>query len=271
MLKFEKFEGLGNDFIIPCLPAPQSNLSCDELLQISEAECKRWAKLCDRKRSIGADGVLIHRIAVNGEHTMKIVNSDGSVAEMCGNGLRCFGRYLQRHTQRAQETFVVHTLAGMMQVQVTPKSVRCEIGAAHLNGMRTIECDGTKISGHSVSTGNPHFIIFESINQSDRLRMAPMLSSHHSFEHGANISFAERMDKQNLRLKVYERGCGWTEACGTAATATTAAYWHQNGCEGVPMSVHLPGGSLTISGGFDQMVMDGPSTFLFEGLINFEL
>jgi diaminopimelate epimerase len=267
MLQFKKYEGLGNDFIIPATIHLPSDTLINPLACLDEAERLHWSQLCDRRLSIGADGVLLHYETSDKQHFMTIINQDGSLAEMCGNGLRCMALHLFNQGAQTRDSFKINTLAGMMRAQVHHHGVRCHIGRASLEGQRSVDIAGTRFNGYCVNTGNPHFVIFDSITTEIQQRYAQTLSQHAIFTHGANISFASIVEGE-IQLSVYERGCGWTQACGTAAIATTAAYWFKYGCENQDVRVHLPGGTLNIGGTFEEMIMDGAASLTFSGHIH---
>ena len=267
MLQFKKYEGLGNDFIIP-ETVHLSQASHDTPLNLlTESERARWATLCDRRLSIGADGVLIHYQTSDHRHFMSIINQDGSVAEMCGNGLRCMALHIANESNRTIESLEIHTLAGIMRTQVHALGVRCNVGAATVTGMTSVSVNEHRFSGYLVKTGNPHFVLFETLPVLVKQTCAQPLSQHPSFKQGANVSFAHA-GAGDIQLNVFERGCGWTQACGTAAIATTAAYWSKHDCEGQDMRVHLPGGMLKIGGTYEVMIMVGPAKFTFSGEVD---
>jgi diaminopimelate epimerase len=135
-----------------------------------------------------------------------------------------------------------------------------------VNGAASVSVNEHVFNGYVINTGNPHFVIFERVSENVRQNSAQWISQHTSFTQGVNVSFAQ-IETDGIRLNVFERGCGWTQACGTAAIATTAAYWSMHDCEGQAMRVHLPGGTLNIGGTYDDMIMDGPARFTFSGSI----
>lgn len=267
MLQFKKYEGLGNDFIIPKTIRISQAFDNHPLGSLTPSERARWASLCNRRLSIGADGVLIHYQTSDNQHFMSIINQDGSIAEMCGNGLRCMALHISNESKQALHSIEIHTLAGTMRTQVHPLGVRCNVGAATVTGMTSVSVNEHRFSGYLVKTGNPHFVMFDPITEQVRQSSAQSLSQHHSFQKGANVSFADATS-DDIQLKVFERGCGWTLACGTAAIATTAAYWSKHNCEGHDMRVHLPGGVLKIGGTYEDMIMDGPAKLTFSGSID---
>ena len=267
MLRFKKYEGLGNDFIIPETICISETPVRNPLTALTESDRLRWSTLCDRRLSIGADGVLLHYQTPEQNHFMTIINQDGSLAEMCGNGLRCMALHIANQSNLDLESVDIQTLAGSMQAQVHPLGVRCHIGPADVKGIKSIRVGDSDFHGYFVSTGNPHVIILDPVMEITRRECAELLSRHPVFEEGANISFATATSG-TIDLKVFERGCGWTQACGTAAVATTAAYWFKHDCQGLDMSVRLPGGTLNIGGAFENMVMDGPAKLTFTGSAN---
>ena len=266
MLQFKKYEGLGNDFIIPTTIHMDAECLSSPLTNLNPVDCLRWAKLCDRRLSIGADGVLLHYEAQDGGHFMAIINQDGSVAEMCGNGLRCMALHLHHQSNQTVDSFHINTLAGMMHTKILPGSVQCHVGPVSVSAFERLTVAGTTFGGYSVNTGNPHFVIFDEVSEIIQTKHASALSQHPTFEQGANISFAQAAGDE-IQLRVFERGCGWTRACGTAAIATTAAHWSKFDCEGHGTRVHLPGGTLDISGAYEGMIMNGPASLTFTGQI----
>ena len=266
MTKFWKYEGLGNDFIIPMSISLPDSRTVDPLHLLDTRGLTRWSRLCDRRLSVGGDGVLLHYHTADKKDFMYIINQDGTVAEMCGNGLRCMVLHLHLQSNRQDSEFTIETLAGSMRATLHSSGIRCQIGPAKIQSRMHVDVGERRYHGYWVNTGNPHFVIFDHVSNEIRNQDAPLLSTHPKFPDGANISFAD-LHSDSITLSVYERGCGWTQACGTAAVATTAASWAMQSIESVPTIVHLPGGTLTISGTFSDMTMDGPARLTFEGQI----
>lgn len=258
-LPFVKLHGLGNDFAL---------VDGNRYLLDYPGELGR--RLCDRYTGIGADGVLVWT-GPAATPTMTVVNADGSVAGMCGNGLRCFVKYLlDRHVVGDRVT--VATGSGPLDCAAVRGSdgrvreVRIGMGSPRWQFL------GEEVAGvvvNALSLGNPHAVTFAPLDDAARRELGPLLCHHPRFPDQANVGFA-RVDRRNhLELHVYERGCGWTQACGTGATAAvlTAA---QLGLvdRGLPVGVRLPGGELTIEVLADgSAAMTGPAVEVFSGEI----
>ncbi len=267
--RFFKYEGLGNDFII----VERADLRRRELT-VDDARA-----LCNRHLGIGADGVLI----LDKTPSMEVINADGSVPEMCGNGLRCVALHLMRRKLELKTEFEVQTPSGShmcrvelhgntadVEVQMRPASfeprdIPVQAGSAWID--ESVELDGRTIHFTAVSMGNPHLVTFDTIGE-ERSSLAVQLQSDPRLPEGANIGFATQRAEGDIELKVFERGAGWTQACGTGACAAGAAAvatgrWAQ----GQPITVELPGGALTVTVGEpDQpILMEGPARFVFEG------
>lgn len=272
-LSFDKYEGLGNDFILAQGPPHREGarlLSPDEVRAV-----------CDRHRGVGADGVLWTGID-DGRPFMRVLNADGSTAEMCGNGLRCVALYLVRRGIVQERSFEIDTDAGPDHVRViddgSPGWVEVAMRAPSFEAsnvpvlvdspMIDVELfDGVR--GTAVSMGNPHFVIFD-VQGSERLSLAMRAQADARFPESVNVGFAEMEDARRLTLHVYERGVGFTEACGTGACAAAAAAVEAGrAARGVPLEVTLPGGVLeiTVREPGERVLMRGPAHHVFTGEI----
>jgi diaminopimelate epimerase len=273
--QFAKYEGLGNDFvIIEALGA--------ENAPVSDAEVRA---LCDRHRGIGADGVLL--IEGNAaQPRMRVINADGSQPEMCGNGLRCVALHLARRgIAPAGSDFVVDTDAGphrckvestermsIVEVSMRPASlIPSEIPVLSDKPQvldEAFSVAGTQLELSCVSMGNPHAVSFDELDKAARAKLGPLLEKHERFPNAANIGFARVLGPQQLELAVWERGVGFTEACGTGACAcAVAAVETGRARREQPISVKLPGGVLEIHVGQrgDRITMRGPARHVFDG------
>ncbi len=270
-LRFSKYEGLGNDFLI--VEATPGALTTAQVVA-----------LCDRHRGVGGDGVLF----TGGDGpTMRVVNADGSVPQMCGNGLRCVALHLTRRGHDGDRDFDVATDAGPHRCRVLESGaqglVEVTMRAASLKpadlpvvvdgGVESLidapfEIGGRTLSLTAISMGNPHAVVFDDVGD-DRLELGPALQADPRFPQGVNVGFARSAD-DGLVLDVLERGAGWTRACGTGAcAAAVAAVETGRARRGEPLQVRLPGGPLTILVGDPAapILMTGPARHVFDGTV----
>ena len=273
-LRFAKYEGLGNDFVIV-------DGRTQDLARAAEAA----VALCDRHRGIGGDGVLLVDVRA-GVPSMRVINADGSRPEMCGNGLRCVALYLQ-HSGFGASEFAVDTDAGPHHCRVWREGelelVQVDMRAASLDPAslpvlgasgpgpileQPFEVDGTRVSFTCISMGNPHAVTFDDLGASARVALGPRFGTHPRFPQGANIGFARVVGPQRIELAVWERGAGFTQACGTGACAcAVAAVETGRAVRGEEIEVQLPGGPLRILVGEPgaKIRMTGPARAVFQG------
>lgn len=284
-MRFAKYHGLGNDFLIVDLRAASA----------AEAEAvqdpARVIALCDRRFGVGGDGVLSILPSAVADARMRVLNSDGSEAEMCGNGLRCVAKELFERGGLAKPELAIETGAGVLVCAIdsdgararsvtvrmgAPRLLRTEIPMAGPAGERCIEqplaLPGEPVRAlTAVSMGNPHAISFvESRDKAWQLahRIGPVIEQHAQFPNRTNVEFAHAKDPGEIDLVVWERGCGITLACGTGACATVvAAVLTGRAAENTPVRVNLPGGSLaiTVLPGMTNVLMTGPAVHVFDG------
>lgn len=259
-LDFQKFHGIGNDFLLV------------EVGDRREIDVERAVRLCDRHFGVGGDGVLLigPGVSPGARGSMAVINADGSTPEMCGNGLRCVALYLARRSGERQGEFVVDTDAGPLSCQVqdgpTGALVRTEIGRGTTLGALTVHVDETEFVFHRLATGNPHAICFrEPIADALLDRVGPLVSG--LIPGGANVEIAHQLAPTELSVAVWERGVGRTLACGTGAAATAIEAVRQGRCpSGTPLTVHLPGGPLTITVQADSFAhLEGPAAHVYSG------
>ena len=258
-LAFWKYHGLGNDFVVV------------EATELMTAE--RAARLCDRRRGIGADGVLsVLSPRTGGAAYMHIYNSDGSVAAMCGNGVRCVARHLAERRGLAGD-LAIETDAGLRRCVVhrartgDVESVSVEMGPARYEGEQLFEVGGERLGGHRVSMGNPHAVFFGEASRERATRLGPLVER--AVPGGINAGFAAPR-AGGLDLVVWERGAGLTDACGTGACAAAVAAVKTGIVQAaVPLEVRLPGGALQITVAPDLVgvLMRGPAERAFEGRV----
>lgn len=266
-IEFLKGHGTQNDFVI--LPDAAGGL---------ELTPERVAALCDRQRGLGADGVLrvVRSSALPGdvpgtedsaaEWFMDYRNADGSAAEMCGNGVRVFARYLVESGLETRREFVVGTRAGDRPVQVHPDlSVTVAMGPARITGASVAVVDGRELSGVAVDVGNPHLVstLDDDVAGLD-LREQPRFDREF-FPGGVNLEFINAVEPGALRMRVYERGVGETRACGTGTVAAVAAALHLSGTDTGTSTVDIPGGRVTVTVDPEGSTLTGPAEFVARG------
>lgn len=274
-MKFVKMHGLGNDFVI-----------INETEAAGRGSLKELAlRVCDRHLGIGADGLVIIGPSQKADLTMRIYNSDGSEAEMCGNAIRCIAKYAYEEGIVRGSRITVDTLAGIIRPELIlqgdqVESVRVDMGAPRLNPADIpvaveaeqvvnwpIEAGGQEFNITCVSMGNPHCIVFVPDNQIIKLEeWGQVICTHPLFPNQTNVEFVQVMDENNVKMRVWERGAGETLACGTGACATAVA-GVLNGKTGPRVAVHLSLGSLEIEWSKDsgRVLMTGPAARVFEG------
>ncbi len=260
-MRFDKYEGLGNDFVLV------------EAQEEAEVSLKRAAALCDRRLGIGADGVLLVLPPRTPDATtrMRVINADGSIPEMCGNGIRCVAIHAARRMGlRVRTRLSIDTDAGLRACLVENTGgdgmVTVGMGKVRVLGERAVELEGARSSFTEADVGNPHAVLFGAFTRDDVARLGPRLATHPSFPGGTNVGFAQVLDGR-VDLVVWERGVGITHACGTGACAAAAAACAKGLAKvDLPLDVHLPGGRLEIvirSNGEAQM--RGPARHVFTG------
>jgi len=252
-MRFAKYQGLGNDFVIV------------ERAEVGPLDAERARRLCHRRFGIGADGVLVVEPGSKAPWRMTVHNADGSVPEMCGNGLRCVVRYLRDRHPELPDAFAVETGAGPLPVRLGSQGITVQMGPIDDHGPRDVVIDGHTLTGRFVSLGNPHFVMFGVWPDARFAALGPKLVHHATFPAGANISFAQKTPG-GLKLRVWERGAGPTLACGTGACATAAAAWLEARIDDGAMRIELPGGPLFIAGGPSAISMTGGADKVFDGV-----
>jgi diaminopimelate epimerase len=266
--------GLGNDFVF-----------LDHFAVATDEDYPELAKqLCHRQFGIGGDGLVVILPSTVADARMRIINSDGSEPEMCGNGIRCFARYVYDHGIVNHNPMRVETLAGVLTIQLTIKEaqvqgVRVDMGEPILRADlipvlgqgepvvgETLEVLGETFLYTAVSMGNPHCVIFvENFEALDFERFGPAIEKHALFPRKTNVEFIVVNSPKELTMKVWERGAGPTLACGTGACASAVAGVLNHKTERA-VTVHLPGGDLLIEWGLDNHIyMTGPATYVFKG------
>jgi len=279
-IDFVKMHGLGNDFIlIDCINKSLGDSSFLSYLA---------KKLCDRNFGIGADGLILILPSPKADLRMKIFNSDGTEAQMCGNGIRCFAKYAYENKLVSKNKFTVETLAGVtipeltilnnkiLGVKVnmgTPKLRRKEIPMIGKDTPTVVD-ETLKINPEQilkitcVSMGNPHCIIFVNDLQSMPVNeIGPIIENHPLFPEKTNVEFIKVVNNKELNFRVWERGVGETLACGTGACAALVASVLNKKTDH-QVVIHLSGGDLNIQWADDgNIYMTGPAELVFKGEI----
>lgn len=266
---FSKMHGLGNDFaVFEQSRAPNGVRMTSEMAH----------KICDRHRGVGADQILLLSPPSGNGATvrMDIWNPDGSTAEMCGNGVRAVGLYLEKHL-RLRGPFSIETLAGPIEVQKAGSEFRVKMGEPRFPSKKPSLVEGFDVV--EVDMGNPHAVIFlpvgrgeERVSSVDLIpldQVGPKIERNPHFPHRTNVEFVEVVDGRNLRVRVWERGAGITLACGTGACAVAAAAiaGKHAGTQDGMLDLHLPGGRLRMEwkGPGHPIYMTGPAIEVFRG------
>lgn len=276
---FFKYHGTGNDFLI--VDARQGRPA-----GLAPAAARL---VCDRHFGVGGDGILLVETGTLAPWFMRVVNSDGSEAEMCGNGIRCVAKFIADHLGVTDNVIDIQTPGGVKRCRLTKGadglvvSVAVSMGAPKFDRV-LIPMDGTGPSngvgvaahgrgfvGNGVNMGNPHFVIFEYLDTAQADHFGSVLSRAPLFPAGTNVEFAKKVGTDHLALTVYERGCGLTLACGTGACATAVAAVNDGlVAAGRPVRIDLPGGPLeiTVAPDLSDVTLDGPAVEVFQGEID---
>lgn len=289
---FTKMHGLGNDFVmLDCIsnPAPPEEVLSD----LSE-------KVCDRHFGIGGDGLILILEDDEADYRMRMFNPDGSESEMCGNGIRCFGKYLFDAGMIEAKAISVATMQGLQHIEIVPGQqrganplqVRVDMGAPRLlrsqipmaphegnGGDSRVINEGLEVNGETyyitaVSMGNPHVVIFVDDVESVPLKEIGLEIEHHeAFPQRTNVHFVQEMGRGKFWVRHWERGAGDTLACGTGACASivAAALNGKLPSDNRKGLAHLPGGDLSIEwAGNDKVFMTGPAMTVFTGTLDRE-
>lgn len=273
-MKFTKMHGLGNDYIyINCFEEAIEN---PEELSI---------KMSDRHFGIGSDGIILIMPSDIADFKMRIINSDGSEAQMCGNGIRCVGKFVFDNNLTDKDVITVETLAGIKILHLTVEDnkvsfVRVDMGEPILESKKVpvtsdkdkfisekVEVDGKDYNITCVSMGNPHAILYvNNLNDLKLEEIGPKFENHKLFPQRINTEFVKVIDRNTLQMRVWERGAGETLACGTGASAVLVSSV-LNELSNRKATIKLLGGDLTIEWAEDNHVyMTGPATKVFEGI-----
>ena len=274
MIKFTKMHGLGNDYVY-----------IDAINQKIENESSLAKFVSNRHFGIGSDGLILICKSDSADFKMRMFNSDGSEAEMCGNGIRCVGKFVYDKGLTDKTIVKIETLAGIKTLVLNTKdgkveTARVDMGKPILEAEKIpviskeqpvknleLEAENKKFKFTCVSMGNPHAItIVENTKEFDVEKYGKILEVDKAFPKKANIEFAQIIDKENIKMRVWERGAGETLACGTGACATAVAC-NLNGLTDRKVNIELLGGTLNIEWNEkdNHVYMTGPAVTVFDG------
>ena len=290
-LRFMKMHALGNDFIL----IDNRSAVRKQLGPGFKNMTQLWRKLCSRRRGIGADQLLLLCSSKKADFKMRIFNADGGEVEMCGNGIRCLAKYIwdnklnQRKMNKSPYSLSIETIAGIVRLQKTGKLIKVDLGVPVLdakkipvatsrsrtalkNGMvinYPLKINGKIFKINCVSMGNPHAVIVaKDINSIPLNHYGPLIENHRFFPKRTNVEFIQIVNRNNIKMRVWERGAGETMACGTGASAVCVAS-ALLGLTRRKVTVHLPGGKMLIewSENDNRVYMTGPAVTVFKGTI----
>ena len=278
-MKFTKMHGLGNDYVY---------VNCFEEKIDNPSEVAKFVS--DRHTGIGSDGLIMINPSKVADFEMEMYNADGSRGEMCGNGIRCVGKYVYDYGLTDKTSISVETLGGIKYLDLTVENgkvslVRVDMGKPILkpelipivmedaNAETAIDTpivvDGNEYRMTGVSMGNPHTIVYwDGIDEMEIEKIGPKFENHERFPNRINTEFVEVLDRHTAKMRVWERGSGETQACGTGACAVAVACI-LNGLTEEKVTVKLLGGDLQIEWDreADKVYMTGPATTVFDGVI----
>ena len=260
-MKFTKMHGLGNDYIF---------LDCTSRMPEDPERLARV--LSNRHFGVGGDGIICVCRAAEGDFRMRMFNADGSEGAMCGNGIRCLGKYVYDNGLTDKKRLDIETAAGMrtIELQVSAEkvvSVSVDMGVAVIGAMAKIYVNGKCFTGIDASMGNDHFVIpVLSVEEMDVSLIGRAVEQHPRFDDGVNVEFVRPICQNRMVMRVWERGSGETMACGTGACAAVAVM-HSLGRLEQSVTVLLPGGELEVflRERDGHMIMSGPAESVFEG------
>ncbi len=276
-MKFTKMEGLGNDYVyINCF---------QEKVEKPEELAVRYS---DRHFGIGSDGVILIKPSEVADFCMDMYNADGSRSEMCGNGIRCVGKYVYDYGLTDKTEISVETLAGIKYLKLILKDgkvdlVTVDMGAPELQAEKIpvalrldevidqpIQVGSTVYQMTCVSMGNPHAVVFvDAVEKFPLETVGPLFEHHVMFPNRVNAEFIEVLNRKEVNMRVWERGTGETLACGTGACASTVACILNHKTED-EITLHLLGGDLKVAWDREKnkIYMTGPARVVFDGEIN---
>ena len=272
-MDFTKMHGLGNDFLI---------FEDDSANRDWNALAKR---VCQRRLNVGADGIMVVLPSLEADIKMRIINADGSEAEMCGNGIRCFAKYVYEEGIVNKKNMTVETLAGIIRPGLCVKdgqveSVSVDMGRPSFERAlipmkgtgdslyEALEAAGRALDVSSMLMGVPHTMVFrEELDEQEVIALGPAIERHEMYPRKTNVNFVEVLDSENIKIMTWERGAGLTLACGTGSCASAVAAYKKGLTDG-KVTVHNTVGDLIIENlGDGRVIMTGPAARVYRATL----
>lgn len=276
-MKYVKYHGLGNDYLV----IHPSDV-------VGDLDTSRVQLICDRNYGIGSDGILLGPLHSDTcDFRLRILNPDGSEAEKSGNGLRIFSRYLYDLGLVHEKPFTVETLGGAVKCHVRDRGKTVTVEMGKVSFLSTLipvageerevlreymDVSGTTFEYCAATVGNPHCVILSKHVSPELARQyGPLIETDSRFPRRTNVQFLQVLDRQNIRIEIWERGAGYTLASGSSSTAAAAVAYRLGLCDSI-VTVHMPGGVLAIQFSEDfAATMSGPVTRVCEGTMDQEM
>lgn len=280
MVTFTKMHGLGNDYI--CINCLENILAENKLPQIARY-------MCNRNFGIGADGLILVQESTIADIKMRIFNKDGSEAEMCGNGIRCFAKYIYDNKIIDKQSISIETKAGVKGVRLKVLNgevyeIEVDMGRPIFDDIKNIsvqnnyripisvniKVDDTRFIGNYVSMGNPHLVIFvNNVENIDIEKYGPAIENMKCFPNKINVEFVQALGRNTIKIRTWERGVGETYACGTGSCASFCIAYYKGICSSYVKAI-LRGGELNLNYNKQNghIIMSGIATKVYDGNIN---
>ena len=273
-MRFVKYNALGNDYIVPDSPG----------VELTEEQIHR---ICNRNFGVGADGILCWSEGIKGSFKLRIFNPDGSEAEKSGNGIRIFARYLWEKADKKRTRFCIITAGGTVDAEVNKdgSSVTVDMGQVSFQSDKIpvagvsrevinekMEIDGQLLTYCAATIGNPHCVVVcEQISEDLARRLGPVIERDSRFPNRTNVQFMKVVDRNNIKIEIWERGAGYTLSSGSSSCAAAATAYRLGLCDS-NITVQMRGGKISVVVGKDYSVrMMGPVAKVFEGAISKEI
>ena len=276
-IHFTKYHGLGNDYLV-----------IDPNVSDIDLKPKTIRLICDRHFGVGSDGILYGPIKTGEKLSVRIFNPDGSEAEKSGNGLRIFAKYLYEHNYVQQKDFYIQTLGGIVQAHVedeTANLIKIDMGKITFISTKIpvkgkerevvdeeLGINGSTYKVTCLSIGNPHCVVpMEEISEERARELGPLIENHVMFPNRINMQLLKVINNENIEIRIWERGAGYTLASGSSSCAAAGAA-HKLGLVGNKINVKMPGGKLLVEiTNTQEVFLTGPVEKVFEGCFNSKL